>query len=50
MTKASFAALRDKKAHGDNERKSAFQIIAIDLSKQQQTTTKRTAKISNMLY
>ena len=42
-----FAALKDKKSsHNDNEGKSAFQIIAIELSKQ---TNKRTPKISNKL-
>ena len=35
MTKVLFAALKDKKSsHDDNKRKSAFQTIAIELSKQ----------------
>ena len=44
--------LKDRKSsHDDNERKSAFQAIAIELYKQQkQTNKKRTPKISNMLY
>ena len=39
-----FAALKDKKnSHDDNEGKSAFHAIAIELYKQKKTNKKRTS-------